>query len=313
MPATTLNASVTTTATATVGAMAPMSLGAIVRPNQKKKIAANVSRSGTSSRSTRGPIPVPATTMPARSAPTASEAPALSAKPATKTPKPTMRMTVSSASPVEMTGRTRRAPHLRQGEQADQERERDRDRQDDLARALLLTEDRLQEREVEREEDVLDDDDPEDHPGLGIGDPAKVEDELRDDRRRRRPDHPGDDEDLARPPAERPAEHEAGAEVERDVRAARPQQTPPTAEEIVDRELDPEVKEQQDQAEHRQQVDRLRVLEHDDSRRMRAEDDSRDDEERDRRKAEAPADASEQPGEQERRSENGELVLHQKA
>ena len=43
----TLNASVTTTATATAGAMAPIALGAIVRPNQKKKIAANMSRSGT--------------------------------------------------------------------------------------------------------------------------------------------------------------------------------------------------------------------------------------------------------------------------
>ena len=88
-----------------------MSLGAIVRPNQKKKIAANMSRSGTSRRSTRGPIPVPATTMPASSAPTASDAPALCAKPATKTPKPTVRITVSSESPVAMIGRTRRAPH----------------------------------------------------------------------------------------------------------------------------------------------------------------------------------------------------------
>ena len=219
-------------------------------------------------------------------------------------------MIVSSASAGREDGADQARAPPRQGEQPEQERERGRDRQDDLARALLLTEDRLQEREVEREEDVLDDDDPEDHPGLGIGDPAKVEDELRDDRRRRGPDHPRDDEDLARPPAERPAEHEAGAEVERDVRPARPQQTAPTAEEIVDRELDPEVKEQQNQAEHRQQVDRLRVLEHDDSRRMRTEDDPRDDEERDRRQAEAAADASEQPGEQERRSQNGELVLH---
>ena len=40
-PAMTLNASVTTTATTTAGAIAPMSLGAIVSPNQKKKIAAN--------------------------------------------------------------------------------------------------------------------------------------------------------------------------------------------------------------------------------------------------------------------------------
>ena len=76
MPAITLNSSVTTTAIATAGAIAPMSLGAIVRPNQKKKIAAKTSRSGISSFSTRGPIPVPATTMPASSAPTASEAPA---------------------------------------------------------------------------------------------------------------------------------------------------------------------------------------------------------------------------------------------
>ena len=90
-------------------------------------------------------------------------------------------------------------------------------------------------------------------------------------------------------------------------------ESPPSAEELVDGELDPEVEEQQDQAEHRQQVDRVRVLEHDDARRLRAEDDPRDDEEGDRRQAEAPADASEQPGEQERRPEDGELVVHQHA
>ena len=75
-PAMTLKRNVTITAAITAGAIAPMSLGAIVRPNQKKKIAANTSRNGTSSFSIRCPRPVPATTMPASSAPTASEAPA---------------------------------------------------------------------------------------------------------------------------------------------------------------------------------------------------------------------------------------------
>jgi hypothetical protein len=206
------------------------------------------------------------------------------------------------------TDQTRAPPG--QGEQADQECERDRDRQGDLADPLLLNEDGLEEREVEREEDILDDDDAEDHSGLGIGDPPKVEDELRDDCCGRRPDHPRDDEDLPRTPAERPAEHEAGAEVEGDVRATCPEQTPSPGEELVDGELDPEVEEQQDQAEHREQVDLLRVLEHDDSRRLRAEDDSRDDEEGDRGKTEPPADAGEQSGEQESRPENGELAVH---
>ena len=53
----------------------------------------------------------------------------------------------------------------------------------------------------------------------------------------------------------------------------------------------------------------MRVLEHDDARRVRAEDDPGDDEEGDRRQAEAPAEAGEQPGEQERRSEDGELFI----
>jgi hypothetical protein len=176
-------------------------------------------------------------------------------------------MIESSASPVASSGRTRRAP------------------QDDLGDPLLLPEDRLQQGEIERDEHVLDDDDPEDHPGLGIADSAEIEDQLGDDRRRGRPDHPRDDEGLARAPAERPAEHQSGAEVQGDVRAARPEQAPPAAEQLVDRELDPQVEEQQDQAEDRQQMDRLRVLEHDDARRVRAKDDPGDDEERDRRQA----------------------------
>ena len=106
------------------------------------------------------------------------------------------------------------------------------------------------------------------------------------------------------------SEHEPGAEVEGDVLAARPQETPPAAQELVDRELDPEVEQQQDETEHRQQVDLVGILEHDDAGRVRAEDDPRDDEERDRRQAEAPADAGEQPGEEESRSENGELAVH---
>ena len=65
-----------------------------------------------------------------------------------------------------------RAP-ASQREQPDQERERDRDRERDLARPLRPAEDRLQQREVEREEDVLDDDDPEDHPRLRVLDPAR--------------------------------------------------------------------------------------------------------------------------------------------
>ena len=105
-----LKSSVTSTATTTGSAIAPSALGAIVRPNQKKKIAANVSRRGTISRSTRGPIPVPATTIPASSAPIASEAPTVCANPATKTPKPTSRIVVSSASPAEMIGRITRPP-----------------------------------------------------------------------------------------------------------------------------------------------------------------------------------------------------------
>jgi hypothetical protein len=40
-------------------------------------------------------------------------------------------------------------------------------------------EDRLEEREVEGEEHVLDDDDAEDHPGLGVGESTEFDEEFR--------------------------------------------------------------------------------------------------------------------------------------
>ncbi|MDQ3586809.1 MAG: hypothetical protein M3375_00425 [Actinomycetota bacterium] len=101
-----------------------------------------------------------------------------------------------------------------------------------------------------------------------------------------------------------------GAEVQGDIRAARPEEAPPSAEELVDGELDAKVKKQQYETEHREQVNRVGLVEHDEPRRVRAEDDPGDNEEGDRRKSDAAAGASKESGKQESRSENGEFVVH---
>ena len=77
---------------------------------------------------------------------------------------------------------------------------------DHVPDALGVAEHGLEHREVEGEEDVLDHDDAEDEPGLGVGEASELDQELGDDRRRRDADGPGDDERLAVAPAEREAE-----------------------------------------------------------------------------------------------------------
>ena len=71
-----------------------------------------------------------------------------------------------------MTGRTRRAPHRASANSPIRNANAIAIDRTISPAALLLAEDGLQEREVEREEHVLDDDDPEDHPGLGVGRPG---------------------------------------------------------------------------------------------------------------------------------------------
>ena len=69
---------------------------------------------------------------------------------------------------------------------------------------------------------------------------------------------------LARAPPERPAEHHAGAEQQRDVEAAGQQEPSATADQLIDRELDAEVEQQQHEPDGRQQLEFVRVLQDDD-------------------------------------------------
>jgi hypothetical protein len=75
----------------------------------------------------------------------------------------------------------RRSPPSARTE-GEQEPERGRELRGGLGCPLGVTEDRLEEREVQGEEDVLDDDDAEDEAALGVGQPMELGEELGDDR-----------------------------------------------------------------------------------------------------------------------------------
>ena len=70
------------------------------------------------------------------------------------------------------------------------------------------------------------------------------------------------------------------------------------------------MEEEQDQPEHREQVNRFRVVQHHDPRRVRAGDDPGDDEEGDRRKPDAATGAGEEAREQQGSPQDGQLVVH---
>ena len=67
--------------------------------------------------------------------------------------------------------------------QEEQEAERFCDRADRFERAVGLGKDRLQQRQIAREKQVLDDDDPENYSTLGVGDAMKLYEQLGCDRR----------------------------------------------------------------------------------------------------------------------------------
>ena len=114
-------------------------------------------------------------------------------------------MIESSASPVPIMGRTSRAPQRASANSPTRKGNAVAIERIYVGGRVRLAEDRLQQCEVERDEDVLHDDDPEDHPVSGSRDPPQVEHELGDDRRRRRPDHAGNDEDFLLPePSDQP-------------------------------------------------------------------------------------------------------------
>ena len=201
-----------------------MSPGSIDSPKAKKKMAAKASRSGRTSRSMRLAAAVPASTRPAMKAPIASETPSWAANPATRKREPDEQHDQQ----LVVTGRDHLAHDLRAvaGEQAegDEEGEGPHEQQHGLAGAVRLAEHRCQRGEVEGEEEVLQHDDAEDQPRLGVGQPAQLHEELRDDGRRRDAGGAGDDERLLRAPADGEAEGQPGADVQGQVQPGRGQQ-----------------------------------------------------------------------------------------
>ena len=179
----------------------PIAPTSMLSPNATKKIAANTSRSGITIRSTRSRTEVRAITRPIISAPIASETPISADRPATRTTSPTIRIASSSSSRLSITLPISRAPQRAMREQQDQVAEADADPQGQLARRAGPGQQRGEQRQVEREEQVLDDDDAEDDRGLGVGQPAQLDEQLGGDRRRRDADRAGDDERLRRCPS----------------------------------------------------------------------------------------------------------------
>ena len=220
MPAVRFSTIDTTTATATGTATCAASPGSMVRPKAKKNAAANASRRGSTSRSIRCATALSARTRPAMNAPIASDTPSSSAMPATRTAKPTKHTVSSSSSGVAIRRPTIVAPQRAMAPRVSRNTNATSELADCVGGALCVAEHRLEQREVEREEDVLDDDDAEDQAALGVGEPVQLDQQLRDDRRRRDADRAGDHERLAGAPAEREPEHEAAADVEQEVDGA---------------------------------------------------------------------------------------------
>ena len=111
----------------------------------------------------------------------------------------------------------------------------------------------------------------------GFGEPVQLDEQLGDDRRGRDADRARDDERLPRPPAEREAEGEAAADVQREVDGARRSRAATaTRGEVAERELEPEVEQQQDEAERGEQLEVLGIVDECDPGRVRTEDDSRE-------------------------------------
>ena len=90
-------------------------------------------------------------------------------------------------------------PHRASDASARRNAERGAELADHVGGAVRVADDRLEQREVEREEHVLDHDDAEDQPALRIGEPAQLGQQLGDDRRRRDADRARDHECLTVP------------------------------------------------------------------------------------------------------------------
>jgi hypothetical protein len=167
------------------------------------------------------------------------------------------------------------------------------EQQDRLARGVGPTEHGRERGEVQREEQVLDHDDAEDELGLRVVQAAQLHEQLGDDRRGRHARCAGDHQRLVGAPADGEPEREPDADVEQQVDARREREPPAARGELLDRELDPQVEEQEDQAERGEQLEVLGVAEEHRPRCERADEDAGEHEERDGGQADAPAGAAE--------------------
>ena len=117
-----------------------------------------------------------------------------------------------------------RAAVARRETEDDEEPGGTREQQHGLARGVGAAEHRRERGQVQREEEVLEHDDPEDQLRLGVVQPVQLHEQLGDDRRRRHAGGAGDDERLLGAPADREAEREPGADVEREIDRRRREQ-----------------------------------------------------------------------------------------
>ena len=124
---------------------------------------------------------------PAMNAPMASSTPSASATPAVMIARPTKTTTTISSSFVPTRRPTRRLTVPRHRAQQHQEQEGRADADQGLGQPVGTPEDRLQQRQVERQEDVPDYRDPQDRAGLAVAQPAGLDEKLGHDRGARTP------------------------------------------------------------------------------------------------------------------------------
>ena len=115
-----------------------------------------------------------------------------------------------------------RRPVVGQKQERDDERERDADGGRGGPEVGPAGDERGRYREIHRDEQVLEHERPEQRVGLVVGDPAEVDERLRDDGRRGDVDDAGDQEGRERVAEQREPEHETGTEIDGEVDGASP-------------------------------------------------------------------------------------------
>ena len=112
------------------------------------------------------------------------------------------------------------------------------------------------------------------------------------------------------PQPEREAEPDAGGDVEAEVDRSGEGQAAPARRELAEGELQPEIEQQQDEPERREELEVGRVVDQLDAGGVGPEQQARDHEERDRGETDTPAEARQQPGGEQRRAQRDECVAH---